>query len=140
MDWENESSFAISKQVSSIGPNLGVIMEFQSPHKTGRSVLLMTGAGPADVLALSKALLDPGVQNKVAGDLAFIDLKDPENHVKALSAGEKYYTGDSGILFLIDYYLYKYPHLNYILLSLAFIAASLVLFVILYRIRKKRMQ
>jgi hypothetical protein len=90
------------------------------------------------VSALSRALLEPDVQDKITGDLAFIDLKGPGNAVKALSAGEKYYTGESGILFLIEYYLYKYPYLNYILLSLVLLAASLVVFVVLLRLRKKR--
>jgi hypothetical protein len=137
-DWESEMSFAISRQISSLGPDLGVMMEFQSPYKLGRTILLMTGAGSPEVSALTEALLEPGVQDKITGDLAFIDLKGPGNTVKALSAGDTYYTGESGILFLIEYYLYKYPFLNYILLSLALLLQP-ARFVVLLRIRKKRM-
>lgn len=137
-DWEKEASFAYSGQSSSPGPNQGIVMEFQSPVETGRSVLLLTGAGPAEVAALSRALLEPMVQDQLRGDLALINLKDPAAAVHAVSAGPSYYTGAVGTLFKLEYYLYKYRFLNYLLLAIAVIAAGALLYVLLRKLRARR--
>ncbi len=138
-DWESESTFAYSGQTSSLGPDQGVVMQFQSPVETGRSVLVLTGAGPAEVAALSQALLEPAVQDRVKGDLVLIDLKDPVNRrPTAVTAGPSYFTGTSGSLFKLEYYFYKYTYLNYALLALAIVIAGGLLYLWLRRRRKKR--
>jgi cellulose synthase operon protein B len=139
-NWESETSLALSGQVSAIGPALGVVMEYQSPYKTGRSVFQVTGASAKEVLAVSKALLEPSVQNQMRGDLVLLDLNSPDYRVKALSAGTNYYTGQSGAFFLIEYYFYKYTYLNYILLFLFIILFSLAVYYLLQKVRKKRAQ
>jgi hypothetical protein len=138
-DWENDSSFALSTQTGSIGPDLGVVMEFQSPDKKGRSILLMTGNSTKEVLSLSRLFLEPGVQGQFKGDLLLIDLKDPDARMRALSAGEKYYSGTFGPLFLIEYYFHKYMFLYYVALFVLITLISLALYLILKRIREKRM-
>ena len=139
-DWESETSLAMSGQLSSIGPDLGIVMEFQSPYKTGRSVLQITGASTKEVLAASKAILEPAVQDQMKGDLILIDLNSsPDYRVKALSAGSNYYTGERGTFFMVEYYFYKYTYLNYILMSLIVLLLSIVLYYFLQKIRRKRM-
>ncbi len=137
-NWESDTQLALSGQISSIGPDLGVIMEYQSPYKTGRSVIQITGNSSREVLATSKALLEPGVQDQLKGDLALIDLNDPNYRVKALSAGDSYYTGQRGTFFIVEYYLYKYAFLNYILLALCVLLLGAVVYYTLNAIRKKR--
>ena len=138
-DWESESSLAFSGQLSSLGPDTGVVMEFQSPYRTGRSVLQVTGASAKEVLAVSKALVEPSVQDQMKGDLVLMDLNYPDYRVKALSAGTNYYTGQSGTFFMLEYYFYKYTYLNYILLFLFIILLSLAAYYFLQKIRKNRM-
>ncbi len=139
-DWENETSLAMSGQLSSIGPDLGVVMEFQSPYKTGRSVFQITGVSTKEVLAASKAILEPAVQDQMKGDLVLIDLNgNPDYRVKALSAGNNYFTGERGTFFMVEYYFYKYTYLNYILMTLIVLLLSAALYYFLQKIRRKRM-
>jgi hypothetical protein len=137
-DWETEISLAFSGQSSSIGPDLGIVMEYQSPYKIGRSVVQITGISTKEVLATSKALLEPGVQNQIKGDLAMIDLDQPDYRVKSLSAGKSYYTGQRGTFFMIEYYFYKYTYLNYILLALFVLLLSAAAYYFLQKLRMKK--
>lgn len=138
--WGAESTFALSKQISGIGMNRGVVMEFESPYKKARSVLLLTGASTKELLLLSEALLETGVQAQMTGDLAIIDLKNPPVYnVKALSTGKKYFTARSDKFYLIDYYLYKYPYLYYSSITLLVPIISLVLFFYIKKYRKRRL-
>jgi hypothetical protein len=137
-DWESETTFAFSGQSSSLGPERGVIMEFESSAETGRSVVVLTGAGIAEVSALSKALLEPGVQDRIKGDLVLLDLKDPSARISAVSAGRSYFTGTSGSLFKLEYYFYKYAFLNTVLLLLGILAAGGILYYWLIQRSKKR--
>lgn len=138
--WGAESIFALSKQISSIGMNSGVVMEFESPYKKARSVLLLTGASTKELLLLSEALLEAGVQAQITGDLAIIDLKNPPDYnIKALSTGKKYFIARSDKFYLIDYYLYKYPYLYYSSITLLIPIISLVLFFYIKKYRKRRL-
>ncbi len=138
--WAAESSLALSKQISGIGENRGVVMEFESPYKKARSVLLLTGASTTELLSLSEALLEPGVQAQMTGDLALIDLNNPPVYdVTALRAGKNYFTSRFDKFYLIDYYLYKYPYLYYSSIALFVPVISLALFFVLRKYRKRRM-
>ncbi|MDH4164279.1 MAG: cellulose biosynthesis cyclic di-GMP-binding regulatory protein BcsB [Nitrospirota bacterium] len=138
-NWESESTFAFSGQTSTPGPDQGIVMQFQSPVQTGRSVVMLTGAGVTEVAALSRALLDPVVQDRVRGDLVLINLKDPSQTMNAVTAGPAYYTGTSGTLFKLEYFFYKYKYVNYILLSLAIVLFGGIIYIWLKKRRKQRM-
>lgn len=135
--WEGESALALSKQFSGIGRGSGAVMEFQSPYKKGRSVLLLTAASTAELSTLSYALLDPGVRSQSTGDLVLVDLSQNDYKVTSLSAGEKYITGKSGKISLIDYYLYRYPSLYYIFFGLLVLFISITLFSYLKNVRTR---
>ena len=138
--WETEATFALSKQISGIGMSKGVVMEFESPYKKGRTILLLTGASTKELLLLSEALLETGVQTEITGDLAIIDLKNPPVYnVKALRTGGKYFTGRFDKFYLIDYYLYKYPYLYYASIMLLVPIISLALFFYIKKYRKRRL-
>lgn len=138
--WDTETSFAFSKQISNIGSNTGAAMEFESPYKKGRSVLLLTGASTKDLSSLSRALLEPAVQVQMGGDLMLVDLSaNPDYRVKTISAGQKYYAGKSGKISAIEYYLFKYPYIYYLTVALIVLVLSLTLFYLLKRYRRKRM-
>lgn len=134
--WEGESSMALSKQYSGIGQGMGAVMEFQSPYKRGRSVLLLTAASTSDLSTLCQALLDPTVRSQSTGDLVLVDLSSSDYKVTALSTGEKYITGNSGKVSMIDYYIYRYPSLYYIFFGLLILFISATLFIYLKSIRR----
>lgn len=135
--WEGESSMALSKQFSGIGQGSGAIMEFQSPYKKGRSVLLLTAASTSDLSTLSHALLDPGVRAQSKGDLVLVDLSHNDYKVTSLSAGEKYITGKSGKVSLIDYYVYRHPSLYFMFFGLLILFISTTLFFYLKNFRRR---
>lgn len=137
--WENETTFAISEQLSSIGADEGIVMEFESPYKSERSVFMITGASSREIQALSLAMLEPEVQGKIKGDITFINLAASPYRVKALSAGKNYFTGKTGKFFQIEYFFHRYSFTDYVFITLVILIISLSLYFILKRIRKKRM-
>lgn len=137
-NWEGEASFAYSRQITEIGGGSGAMMEFESPFKQGRTVLLFTAGSPRDLLHFSYALLDPGVQSMSEGDLIMVGLTPPDYKVSALKTGKRYFTGKTGTITLIGVYLYTYPILYYIAILILILIVSLTAFYILRRFRRKR--
>jgi hypothetical protein len=72
--WDAEATMAYSSQISAFGAGRGLLMEFQSPYETGRTVLMLTASRAEDVLAVSGALLNADVQAKSTGDLVLVEL------------------------------------------------------------------
>lgn len=137
--WENETTFAISEQLSSLGADVGLMMEFESPYKADRSVLLITGASAKEIHTLSHAILESEVQDKIKGDLAFINLASSPYKVKALGAGKNYFTSKSSKFFQLEYFFRRYSLLGYALIVLVILILSLSLYFLLKKIRRKRM-
>ncbi len=137
--WKDEMAMAFSKQISGIGPEKGLAMEFQSPYQKGRSIVLLTATSTGDVLELCKALLEPKVQSESKGDLMIVDLTPPDYSAVAMEVGVKYFSGEEGKVSEVDYYLWSKPH-YYIaaVVSLAVLSALLI-FLIVRRFRKRRM-
>lgn len=136
--WNDEVTLAYSQQISEFKPGKGVLMEFLSPFTEGRTVLLATAATSEDLQALSRALLEPGVQSKSEGGLVLIDLSPPDYTVSSLQVGKRYFSGKTGKVSLIDRYLFFYPWLYYIAVAAVIIALGLVLFYLLKRYRARR--
>lgn len=136
--WNDEVTLAYSQQISEFKPGKGVLMEFLSPFTEGRTVLLATAATSEDLQALSRALLEPGVQSKSEGGLVLIDLSPPDYTVSSLQVGKRYFSGKTGKVSLIDRYLFFYPWLYYIAVAVVIIAMGLVLFYLLKRYRARR--
>ncbi len=132
------SQFAFSRQVSGLGSTTGALMEFQSPYAEGRTAVLLTASSPRGLLALSLALMKPGVQANVKGDTVLIDLNEPEKNMLAMSIGRRYFAGKAGFVSRMNAYLFTYPWLYYIALGLVVVALGLTLFYFLNRYRKKR--
>lgn len=138
--WAGEKALAFSTQISGFGSGKGVIMEFQSPYKEGRSVLLLTASSAKELYALTEALLEPVVESECSGDLAIVDLTPPDYKVYALDIGKKYYSGKEGKISLINAYLYSLNKLYYLILIGLIIFSSLTIFYLLNRHRKRRLQ
>lgn len=140
--WADEFSIAYSKQISSIGPGRGAVMEFQSPYTGGRSAVLFTATSTKGILSLSEVLMEPSVQAKIEGDLSLIDLETETEDYKVLTfnIGKKYFSGKSGKISKLDLYLYTYPWLYYASVAVVIIFLSLAFFYLLVRYRKKRLK
>lgn len=136
--WADETQFAFSRQVSGLTKGMGALMEFESPYAAGRSIILLTAASAQELLALSLALINPGVQAGIKGDLVLLDLSAPEKSIIAVSVGKKYFSGKAGALTRLDAYLYAYPWLYRGLLGAVVVVLSLALFYFLLRYRRKR--
>ncbi|MDH3973123.1 MAG: cellulose biosynthesis cyclic di-GMP-binding regulatory protein BcsB [Deltaproteobacteria bacterium] len=138
--WEGEEQIAFSRQKSSLGTDKGVFMQFQSPYREGRTMMVATATTSQGVYGLTEALLDYGVQAKIKGDVALIELDPPDYLVYPLKVGEDYFTGKSGQISKIDFYLHSYPYLYHLSLGITILVLALVTFYFLRRYWKKRMK
>ena len=138
--WAGEKALAFSTQISSFGSGKGAIMEFQSPYKKGRSVLLLTADTTKDLCTFTEALLDAGVQSKCIGDLAIVNNTLQDYTVYVMDIGGKYYSGESGKISTISAYLYSLNNLYYFILIGLIIVLGLTIFYLLNKHRKTRLQ
>jgi cellulose synthase operon protein B len=137
--WETETSIAFSKQKSALGEGSGLLMEFESPFKKGRSIVLATAQDEKDMVILGDALLQPGVQARMKGDLELISFAGaPDYDVSALSVGRKYSTGDKGNISFLDSFFYAHPYILYAVIVLSIIALAWLGFRMLRRTRASR--
>lgn len=136
--WKGEASLAFSKQISSISAARGFMMEFQSPFVEGRTILLLTAHSVKDLLVFSEALIEPVVQAESKGDVVMVDLTPPDYKVTALDIGKKYFTGKSGKVSKLDFYLQSYPYLYQSALGFIILFITLASFYFLMRHRKRR--
>lgn len=145
-NWQNESSFSYSEQISRMGSDRGLLVEFESPLQPGRSVLLLAAEDQKDLLQLSENLLNPEVQGQIGGDLVLFEFGGEKPKVTAVSVGKKYVTGKGGeigwldsSLDRLDSAMYAHPYIFYGLLALLVGALSWVLFILIRRYRKRRL-
>ena len=131
-------SIAFSKQKSELGDDYGLVMEYQSPVKKGRSVIVVTAQTGESLHSLGDALLDPGVQARMKGDMSLVRLDVPDYDVNSLSVGKKYSTGDKGNISLVDSFLYAHQYVLYSAIALIVLLLSWVGFRVLRRVHGKR--
>jgi hypothetical protein len=136
--WDSETSISLSKQKSGLGEGSGLLMEFESPFKKGRSIVLATAQDEKDMVILSDALLQPGVQARLKGDMALVRLDVPDYDLTSLSVGRKYSTGNKGDISFMDSFFYAHPYLLYASIVLAMVVLGWLGYLILRRIREKR--
>ena len=137
--WDSETSLFQSKQKSGLGEGSGLLMEFESADKAGRSIILVTAQTEKDLLSLGDALLNRGVQARISGDTALIKLNAPNYDVTSLSIGKKYSTGNKGNISIIDSFLYANIYIFYGLIALTIFGLSMLGYWLLRRYRKKRL-
>ena len=137
--WDSETAIALSKQQAGLGEGTGLLMEFESPNQKGRSVLVATAQTENDLAALGDALLSPGIQARIKGDVSLVQLDVPEYDVVSMEVGKKYSTGDKGHISQLDAFLYANPYVFYVSIAAALLALSLLGFWLARRHRAKRM-
>jgi hypothetical protein len=139
-DWEGSYTFAHSTQTARLGPHQGLLMEFESPFQTGRSVMMVGADDPADLLRLSAALMEPEIQGQVRGGTVIIDMgpQFDRPRVTAVRAERPYTTGKGDDISALDSFLYTHPMLYYALLVILAVALAWALYAFLIRYRMTR--
>lgn len=136
--WDSETSAAVSRQRAGLGEGSGLLMEFESGAQKGHSVVVATAQTAGDLLALGDALLSPGVQGRIRGDVALVQLDMAEYDVISIEVGKRYSTGDRGRISEMDAFLYANPYAFHVLIVLALVTVSLLGFWLLRRHRARR--
>jgi hypothetical protein len=149
-DWDAQASMSWSRQTSNLNSDKGIVMQFASPFKAGRTATLFTAYSDEGIERLGRAILEPEVQNGMKGDLVFVDyIVDKFKQIKfgdgagfkvtSLRAGTSFVTGEGGEISAFNYYLSSNPWLYWLLLIAVLLAISAITYVILRRLRKKRL-
>ncbi|MGE5467294.1 MAG: cellulose biosynthesis cyclic di-GMP-binding regulatory protein BcsB [Ignavibacteria bacterium] len=137
--WDTELTVAKSRQVSDAGSGTGALMQFESPYRIGRSIVLLTAGTESDVAAMGQAILDGTVQGAAQGDLMLVDLtKAPDYKVTSMRVGDRYSTGNRGEITRVEAYLYEHPRVFYGILFGSILALAAVAFVGLRNYRRGR--
>ena len=137
--WNTEFvASASSKQKSALGPGRALLMQFQSPWYSGRTVTMLTAARAEDLVEASQALLTAAVQGKATGDIVLIEPGDPEPQVSAMVAGSPYATGKRGSYSTLESFLYTRPVAYYAVSAVALLLLGIGLFFALRRWRAQR--
>ena len=137
--WNTEFvASASSKQKSALGPGRALLMQFQSPWYSGRTVTMLTAARAEDLVEASQALLTAAVQGKATGDVVLIEPGDPEPQVSAMVAGSPYATGKRGSYSTLESFLYTRPVAYYAVSAVALLLLGIGLFFALRRWHAKR--
>lgn len=129
---------AFSKQTGGLGSDQGIIMEFESPYETGRSVFLVTAASENDLLTLSRALLDTSVQGASKGSMALVDFAGEQNQVWSLDVGENYYSGNLSTANQLKSVINTSRWKFFALLAISLLILTISIFYILMRVRSTR--
>jgi hypothetical protein len=132
-------TYAHVEQRAVLDEGSAVLMAFESPFHSKRSVAVLTASNTRDVLMGARALWQPEVQGKIAGDLAMIDLGKPDYGVASLAAGQHYYVGDMGTVPVVDYYVNKYPRAALVALLASLLVLAFGSYRLLTRFRRNRM-
>ncbi len=137
---ESRIETAYSEQTGGLGNNQGVVMEFESPYQSGRSLLLVTAASENDLLTLSSALLDASVQGSSRGDLVLVDfITSKEDKVWSLDVGKNYYMGKLTKINRIQSLINTSKRNFFVLLAVSLIILTACIFYLLKRMRRKRL-
>jgi hypothetical protein len=137
--WDTETSIAMSQQQGGLGDNTGLLMEFESAMQKGRSVVVATAKDENGLRALGDALLSPGIQSRIKGDVSLVQLDVPDYDVVSMSVGKKYSTGNKGKTSSLDAFLYANPYVLYSAIGAALLALSWLGFWLARRHRAERM-
>ena len=129
---------AYSEQTAGLGGNQGVMMEFESPYKPGRSVLMVTAGTDKDLEMLSRAMLESPVQGKSSGSLALVDFTSRDDQVWSLNVGDTYYIGNRAISSRVNSFLNSSKLGFFGLLAASLLILTVCAYYLLKGFRRKR--
>lgn len=139
--WRDEKTLAFSGQISDFGKAKGAVMQFKSPYRVGRTILMVTAFSPKELYAFSKMLTEPAVEGACKGDLTLVDLASaPHYKVYSFDIGKKYFSGKGGKISRVKAYIYSMSKYYAYLLVFVFLFLGITVFYLLYRFRKRRLK
>ncbi|MDH5264806.1 MAG: hypothetical protein OEX21_08675, partial [Betaproteobacteria bacterium] len=137
--WNTERSApATSRQKGALGNRRGVMMQFQSPWYSGRTVTMLAAERAEDLQAASLLLTTSAVQGQVRGDLVIVESAEPDAVVSAMDTGTRYATGKKGSYSPVESFLYTRPEAYYAAAGLGLLLACVGVFFGLRRWRARR--
>lgn len=98
---------------------LAAIMGFESPLRSGRSVVAVAASRAAAVGGALDALENEGLVGNIHGDIAFVD----DRHIESFQIADSYHVGHLPLWLALRFHLSRYP----LLLALGGILAGLLL-------------
>lgn len=126
----------VSAQLAAPGEALGALIGFQSPLRSGRSVVALTGSSAEGMEAMVVALRDPEQVPRVQGDLALLS----GGRVDAYRVGATYTVGTLPVHLWPEYYLGNNPWLLVLVTALALILVAAPLYWLLRRRAARRLR
>ncbi|MBY0338768.1 MAG: cellulose biosynthesis cyclic di-GMP-binding regulatory protein BcsB, partial [Acetobacteraceae bacterium] len=120
----------VAAQLAAPGDALGALIGFESPLRSGRSVVVLTGTSSAGMEAMVQALRDPEQVPRVQGDVALLS----GGRVAAYRLGSTYTVGVLPPWMWPQWYLGENP---WILLAMAAVALVLVVAPAYWILRKR---
>jgi cellulose synthase (UDP-forming) len=123
-------------QLVAPGDSLGAMLGLESPLRSGRSVLVLTGASPAGIEAMVLALRDPDQLPRIQGDLALLT----GGRVNGYKLGSSYTTGELPPWLWPQFYLAANPLAVLALLAVAVVLLAAPLYWVLRRRAVQRLR
>jgi hypothetical protein len=123
-----------------LGPGRAALMQFQHPEAAERSVLVLTAAAPADLVAGGRALWQPAVQSACRGDLFLINLEKPEFETLSHLIGASYFLGNPGRLPVVQNFINTHPVISLIVLMGLLLLLCALLLGLVKRRRRRRLE
>jgi cellulose synthase (UDP-forming) len=112
------------------GEGSGLLIGFQSPLNSDRSVIALTGSSPQGMEAMIGALRDPDQQPRIQGDVAYLT----NGQVSSFKVSRNYGVGSLPITLLPQRYLTTRPDL---MLGLLVIAALVIAIPLYWTLRRR---
>lgn len=115
---------------------LGALVAFESPLKSGRSVVVFTGDNPEQISALAESMSNPKTLSHFYGDLVMQSGK----RIEGFQMGPTYYVGHLPWLTAMYWFLSRQPLVLIIFIGLAALLVAVVSFRFLRKLADKRLR
>lgn len=115
---------------------LGAMVAFESPLKSGRSVVAFTGDDAEQILQLADAAANPKLTNDFHGDLALHSGK----RVEGFQLGSTYYVGSLPWWTALRWHLSRHPLLLALMIGIAALLVAIIAYRGLRKLAVKRME
>lgn len=115
------------------------LSQFESPHQSRKTFLLVTSPERESLEKGIKHLWDPAIYAKVSGSLTLFNTNSPEDSIASYSSGEYYYIGKMGLFSSLNAWIYAHPILFTIIMLLMVLILAYILYGMVKRFRRKRL-
>lgn len=138
--WESrdlaDAMHRVGDLVAQGSSGLGALVAFESPLKSGRSVVVFTGDTPDQIATLGASMTDPKLIANFHGDLVLQSGK----RIESFQTGPSYFVGSLPLVTAIAWYLSSHPLVLFVLIGLAALLASVMAFRYLRRRAGQRLE